>query len=364
MSDTGNSTSLPFFSMGDSVTGWARQCIAAFMDDLSASAATPASCRTMVLAGLGTTEIYRRGKGGNWDRTASLGGPASAMAEALSGHLKGRKRNHVLLRIGVERAVIQRLRLPAGAMDVLPAVIRNKVESLAPWPVNEAMWGHRIIAPPRSGQIEVEAGIVSRKTADGLLAALAAAHIKPDCLEIGPPDPMAEGIAIDFQEADRNRTSRRLMGAVMALLAAAALGVAGYGSYLAYRSSAELAALESRIEAMNQSLRGTGGGNMSAKLLEANKLYQRKSESRPAVVVLNALTRLLPDGIWLNSLDYGGSLITIAGRGAEIPGIIGTLEASEEFSGVNFASATQRDPEAGSDSFAISATVDGKGAAP
>jgi len=40
----------------------------------------------------------------------------------------------------------------------LMATIRfTKVESLAPWPVNEAMWGHRVVEHPRAGQIEVGA---------------------------------------------------------------------------------------------------------------------------------------------------------------------------------------------------------------
>jgi general secretion pathway protein L len=362
MSETSNSTSLPFFSMGDSVTGWARKCVAALMDDLAASAATAANCRTMILATAGGMEIFRRGKQGNWARAAILQGSPASLADALGRQLKGGKRRHVLLRIAIDRAVIQRLRLPAGALEVLPAVIRNKIESLAPWPVNEAMWGHRLMAPPHSGQIEVEAAIVSRQSGEALLATLAEAGIKPDCLEIGPADPMAEGIAIDFQEANRGRASRLVLGGVMAVVAAIALGISGYGAYLYYQSATELARIESQIEELNQSLRGASSGSgMPAKLAEANKIYMRKSEGRPTVTVLNALTRLLPDGVWLNSLDYGGNQITIAGRGDEIPGIIGKLETSEEFSSVNFASATQRDQEAGADSFAISASIDGKG---
>ncbi len=364
MSETRNSTSLPFFSMGDSVTGWARLCVAQLMDDLAASAATPANCRTMVLAAAGGMEIHQRGGRGSWERTAVLQGPPSGLADALGGHLKGRRRRNVLLRIGLDRAVVQRLKLPAGALEVLPAVIRNKVESLAPWPVNEAMWGHRVVESPRSGQIEVEAAIVSRKAAQALLTTLAEAGIMPDCLEIGPPAPEAEGIAIDFHEAGRSRASRLVVGGVMALAAAGALGISGYGAYLYYQSSAELARIERQIEDLNQSLRGTAGGGVPGKLAEANQIYMRKTESRPTVAVLNSLTRLLPDGVWLNSLDYGGTQITISGRGDEIPGLIGMLETSEEFSRVNFASATQRDPEAGADSFSISATIDGKGAGP
>jgi general secretion pathway protein L len=79
-------------------------------------------------------------------------------------------------------------------------------------------------------------------------------------------------------------------------------------------------------------------------------------------VILNDLTKLVPDGTWLNTIDYENGQVTISGRGTEIPNVIESLEKSDVFSKVNFASATQRDPNLDVDIFSISASIDKQGA--
>ena len=127
-------------------------------------------------------------------------------------------------------------------------------------------------------------------------------------------------------------------------------------------SEAELAAVENDIAKVQLALRNKGGaGDDSQQLAAANILYSRKRETRPAIEVLNTLTRLVPDSIWLSVLEIDGKTITIAGRGNEVSGVIETLESSDTFSAVYFASATQRETDAATDSFSISAVVDANG---
>jgi Tfp pilus assembly protein PilN len=225
----------------------------------------------------------------------------------------------------------------------------------------EALWGYREAGTMEDGHIAVDVGVVSRKTAFGLLRQIEATGIKVQRFEIAPDSETQDGIEIDIHGDDRRKGARRTLKAIMGVVAAAALGVGGYGAYLAYGTYKQSDALTQNIDRLHKSLRGnsaTAAG--SARLAEANTLYVRKLENRSALEILNTMTELVPDGIWLNTLDLDKNEITIAGRGNEVPGVIATLESSDAFKDVNFASATQREPDATADSFAISAIIETK----
>ena len=72
----------------------------------------------------------------------------------------------------------------------------------------------------------------------------------------------------------------------------------------------------------------------------------------------------MPDGTWLDSVNYAGDHLTINGRGVEIPRVIEILEKSDTFADVNFSAATQRDANLNADIFAISAAIQVPGEKP
>jgi general secretion pathway protein L len=364
MNDYSNAATLQMLNIGKRFGRWIKGCVAALVDDIAGSAGDASGSRTMIMVAEDSTEVYGRGKPGGRELMIRLEGSSAAIASRLKRELKRSSRKNVLVRIAGERAVVKEIPLPVGALDVMPAIIRNKVESLAPWPLQEAMWGYRVSGPPQSGQIGVMVGIVSRKTLDGVLTMVQQADVKASFLDIGRSANDTGSIAIDFLGSGRTIRARRLVTAAMSVAALIALGAASYGLYKATSAYAELAAVERRTADLRQALVGkAGGGETGAKLVEANKLYVRKQESRPVVIILNSLTKLVPDGTWLNSIDYSGNQLTIAGRGVEIPKVIESLEKSDVFASVNFASATQRDPNLNADIFSISATIETKGSA-
>jgi general secretion pathway protein L len=355
MDQYSNSATRQLVNLGGGFGRWIKVCITAFADDLAASANGSAACGTMIRMTGDQTEIYRRSsKTGGYEFLSRHSGLA-LKRKLMPGP--------VALRVGNDRAVIKQISLPAGALDVMPAVIRNKVESLAPWPLHEVMWGYRLLGPPQSGQVDVEVAIVSRKTLAGLLSVFHDAHIKAAHFDVASPIDDAEAVAIDFLGLDRLKKARQRVTAVMAIAGLVAFTVASLGLYLVLSTQGELSAVEQRRADLKQVLlNGVDGGQVNAKLAEANKLYERKKSNRPVVIVLNALSKLVPDGTWLNGVDYTGNNVTITGRGTEIASVIESLEKSDVFADVNFASATQRDANANADIFSISAAIETQGA--
>ena len=355
-----NSATVQLLGLGKTLAARAAVNIDAFADAIAGTVPDANACRTLLMAGDNGVAVYVRAASGLWQGIVQVAALDDASLPVLSQHMRGLPAGPMLLRVGAGRAVLNRLSLPAAAAEVLPAVVRNKVESLAPWPLSEALWGYRTADSTENGQIAVDVGIVSRKTAFGLIAALERAGARIGRLEIGGNDDVDDGIEIDVHGEERRGAARRRITTVMSAAAALALLVGATGSFLAFQTQSAFTEAEEQIARLQQSLRGNGDAAASPRLAEANKLYHRKIESRPAVEVLNTLTGLVPDSIWLSTLELDSGKLTIAGRGNQVPGVIETLESSDTFRDVNFASATQREPDAAADSFAISALVEVK----
>lgn len=353
MEQYSNSATRQLVNAGSGLGRWIGSCLDSLAEDLSGAGrgrrdhrATIEVSETAVRAGL-------RGK----PASAADGNAGPADIAALASRtLRGRARKDVLLRLTGGKTVRQRIALPAAALDVLPAVIRNKVESIAPWPLAEVLWGYRVAEPPAPGQIAADVGIVGRKAVDGLIGALTAAGLRVQAIEIG--DAADGAIQIDTAGPRRSQGYRRAIGAGLALAAIGSLAAGGYGAYLAYGAQRELQALDRQYTELRQSLLGRSGAAAGdAKLAAANAAHDRKAGSLAFVAMLDDLTRQVPDGTWLTGIDYDERRLTIAGKGRDIDKVIGSLDSSDYFSDVNFASATQRDADLDADSFVISATV-------
>ncbi len=361
MDQFSNSATRQLLNLGGSFRRWTRASIAALVADLAGRSGSAAKIRTLILAGEDRTEIYGQSRNGTRDLRTAIASTPETIVTDLRSTLKGRAARNVLLRIDSARAVIKNLVLPATARDVIPAIVRNKVESLAPWPLPEVMWGYRVADRLQPGNIAVEVAIVSRKTVESLLSAVGSAGARVAHLDIAGSANEKAGIGIDFRGPWRARKVKWMISGVMSLAALAALLAASYGTYLAVQAQRQNTAAISQIAELKSILvNGKSAGAISAKLVEANKLYLRKKDNVPVVTIVNGLTSAIPDGTWLDALDFDNDRLTIAGRSMDVSSVIESLERSELFTNVNFASATQRDAKAQNNIFSISAAIEKK----
>jgi general secretion pathway protein L len=355
MSEYSNSASVQILNSFRGLWRGAAAGVGALAGDIAGPPARiPANC-TIAAANGGSLAFFGGGKA---LAQVSLGEIAKAKRA-----LGRRARKNLLLRMAGDKAVIKTITLPVAALDVLPAVVRNKVESLAPWPLPEAIWGHRVTGPPQAGQVTVEVGIASRKVVETVVAGLRRAGLSPSYLDMAEAPNAAKGIPVDLLGQERVTRARQTLAAAMSVIALIATGIGGYGLYRAFLTYQDMSETDARLEAIKQSLKG-GGAIGDAKLAEANAIYERKKNAPPLVRILSDLTTLIPDGTWLTEIGFADSVVTIAGRGPEPAKIVADLENSGTFKSANFAAATQHDAEAGAESFTISAAIEQKAAVP
>lgn len=287
----------------------------------------------------------------------ATGRPADAL-RTVCASLSGRPGADMALELAADQAVTRLLTLPAQPPDVLRAIIRNKVEGLAPWPLAQCLWGMRV--KPATGdarQVVVDVAVLSRALLVEFVNRLQAAGAAVRALSVRLPD--GQEIAIDFGGEDVRRTARLRAGRLARIVAVVLVCAAVAGLAMIYRSSSALWRLEADTAAITASLRGEGGGQGETPLVaSANTMLQARRARSPAVAVLNELSAVLPDTVYLDALVLSGDKLEMKGRGSDIPSLIAILEASPLFSEVNFASATERETDSQSNAFALTARLE------
>jgi general secretion pathway protein L len=352
-----NSATESVLGLGRRLSKSIRTPLNALIDDLANLSSKTQDWEVMIFVGA-DIEVYRRTKGAP-ERLTVVGTDLTDEALVdLEGHLPTALKKRVSLRFSSERAVIRLIALPSSAEDVVGAIVRNKVESLAPWPLTEALWGFRRSdepAPP--GHINIEVGIIGRKQVEILSAWLARIGIQINQLGIAGSVAGSDAIEIDFRRDNKREAIASRIRSGMALAALGAAVCAGIGTYVAVSSLSELNEIEAQTTDLTNALHDQSASSGQGKLSEARKLIERKRTEQPAIGIIESLTRSIPNDAWLETLDYENHQLTVVGRGTSIPPIVEALEKSGVFSDVNFASPTQHDAVAKVDSFSISAAV-------
>jgi general secretion pathway protein L len=157
--------------------------------------------------------------------------------------------------------------------------------------------------------------------------------------------PGAVGLAMDIPRVLR----LMLLGAGLAAVAALALA--------AYADSAfddERQRLQHQITERRASLRlaQNGAGNSAQALLA-----KRKQTSASAVMVLEQVSRVLPDGTYVTELRIEGDKVQIVGLTQDAPSLIRLLEQSPQFTRATFFAPTTRTQNEAGERFHIEAHI-------
>jgi general secretion pathway protein L len=153
---------------------------------------------------------------------------------------------------------------------------------------------------------------------------------------------------------DAMRMSRILLLVLLVAAGAASLAVAAdatIGGGLEARSLD----LAHRIDERRALLRGgQGGANRSASAL----LDRRKQEVAATVIVLEALTAILPDHTYVTELRVEGNRLQVIGVTQDAPGLIRLIEQSPHFTRATFFAPTTRSPTDPGERFHIEARIE------
>jgi general secretion pathway protein L len=241
-----------------------------------------------------------------------------------------------------KRFLFRPLELPKRAADFVEGIVRAQIDRLTPWSASEAVFG--CSAPVAGGGDTVTTMIAAttRKMAMGYVQALAPFHPAAIAVCTDIAERNAGRVKVFEQKArghlDPVRLSRSLALVLGVAAGAAALSLA-VSSYIGESLGAQEAELSRQISARRAAIRaGADGGDRSP--LAA--LERRKYQTASSVIVLEALTRVLPDHTYVTELHLAGNKLQIAGITRDAPSLISLIEQSQHFTRATFYAPTTR----------------------
>jgi general secretion pathway protein L len=280
--------------------------------------------------------------------TCRLDGGRLAFERGSAAALRGAE---VEFRLLAQRCVFRELELPARAGEFLDGVVRSQIDRLTPWRASECAFGWSAPKPLGAGRIAITVAATRREPIAAFLDIAADSIVVASARDAGSP-----AIVILAQRAGaslRHRRWRFMLTAALALslavLAAAVVLDYTLGASLRDQTDTLTASLAQRRAALLR--REHAQDDPAAQALDA-----RKRAAPAAVVVLEALTKAIPDDAYLTQLRLKGDVIEIAGVAADAASLIQRIEQSPPFSHAIFTAPTTRGAE-NKESFRIEAHV-------
>ena len=244
--------------------------------------------------------------------------------------------------------------VPAAAAQDLERVVQLELERATPFKSEDVF--SRYLAAPSPGNratLSVRHFIAKRDAISAVQSRLQQMGIAArtiTCLEKGGQRP----IAINFlpgNGADHGRKQRLIptLAVVALVLVATATAIS------VVRSERALSVLEARIAQARSEWQDRQNSTkpILAKLDEANAIAALKSKHVPTVLLLNEVTRLLPDDVHLSDFKLSNGTIVISGLGRDTSRLIPLLEGSGMFTDVQLAAAVTTDPATDKERFSI-----------
>jgi general secretion pathway protein L len=301
----------------------------------------------------------------------AAGSDAGPKPEVLSGstakHVARSARGRfVILVLSAEKIVTRHLNVPAQAREFLAGIVRNQIERLSPWPAGEVMHGFYVNAED-GGSLDIQVLMTSRATIDGARATLAAAGLQVDRIVASRPDTDATPttgklVTLWSQAADAPQedmvTATRLIGGGIAAAVAWAVILSIFTLTMASSIRHEDEELAARTKTLQRQLQAGRTPASMASLPAPQRAWLSKETAASSVIVLEALSRALPDSAHLAEIKLDGTTLRIIGNADDAPALLAPLEQTGHLSNVHFFAPTTRGPDGRQFRFHIEARIE------
>jgi general secretion pathway protein L len=254
--------------------------------------------------------------------------PRAEALAALAEMAAARRVASVGIRLAFSQCFERRVELPRAARDDVRRMLSFDLERATPFRLAEVYTAHLPAGGPAArGRQRLRQLIVKREPVEALLADVRAAGLEPafvDCWQTTP----AAGLPVDFLEASGARRSDLARHVTLPrALVSLALVLAGLAFLLTLSrydtALAELRDQTAKARAEAAAVRGAQE-RADAAVAALARLQKAKLGQVPTVEVLEALSKLLPDSVWLSDLRLEGDTLDITGlakSGAALPSL-------------------------------------------
>ncbi len=231
--------------------------------------------------------------------------------------------------------------LPAGAEADVERIMPHRVDLLTPWPQDRVLAGYRVTGRTKDGQLEVRLGVAPKARVEPVLARLAAYGVTLDAVDLAGEDGEPSGLNLLGTKPKGGGRRWRNLGLLALLVLLAGGAFAGLDAYEAYQ---QLAARERFAAALDQRLADLSQLTSDVDALRKTAIFipdQQRATPSPTVV-LEVLSRLLPDSVWLDTVTLDGHEVTLSGYAEDAAQVLPIIESSPHFKEAQFRAPSTR----------------------
>jgi general secretion pathway protein L len=273
--------------------------------------------------------------------------------------VRAARNGFVVLELPTDKIVVRRISVPAQAREFLPGIVRNQVERLSPWPADQTVYGFdTAVSQEDNAALDVRVFMSSRAAVNSVRDELDAIGLPPDRIvarQDGTPVALWSRLS-DVPRETVERT-RRQIGVSIAAFALLSVGLSLWGFFSAASIRSESDDLAARAKTLQRQVQGSRTPQAIASLPPAERAWAWKEISPSTVIVLEVLSRALPDAAYLTELRLDNSTLRIIGLTSDAPSLIEPLERSGHLTAVHFFAPTTRGPDGTLFKFNIEAQV-------
>lgn len=256
--------------------------------------------------------------------------------------------------------------MPLAVESNLGAAIGYQLDQLTPFKASQVIYDHRISErDAHQGRIEVELRLIPINRVEAVRERLAQIGIRPhviDTLAINGDEPECEGFNL-LPEAERPpyvyaraRLNWLLAGVAVLLLAVVMAQSLYLRGYKVDRLEAEVAGLRQEAETVMDLQR-----QLEDALVAANFLAERRRRQPVIIQVLDEVSRVLPDDMWLQQVQVRDNEVMMMGFADGSQRLIEILNDSPLLDDAEFRGSITVDPATGQERFNARATITRRG---
>jgi general secretion pathway protein L len=281
--------------------------------------------------------------------------PGAIDSNGNLGNLLGGARIEIML--DPKHFVLRPVEVPARAADFLEGIVRAQIDRLTPWNATEALFGCSRPVVSGGETITTIVAVTTRKAIEKYVGPLLVFHPAAISIWTQPTEYQVDRLKVFEQN------SRQYLGATQLNWALkAAFSLTGLAALLAVLSALSLSsylgaqqdAINNEISQRRAAIRtNTAAGDRSPIAM----LRHRKLETTPLVLVLEGLTKVLPDNTYVTELHLADNKVQIVGVSADASSLIPLIEQSKTFKSATFFAPTTSSPSDRNERFHIEAEI-------
>jgi general secretion pathway protein L len=261
------------------------------------------------------------------------------------------RRGIVVLEIPSENVVVRRVAVPVQAREFVAGIVRNQIDRLSPWHSDQSIYGFEAdVDAEDPATLDVRVLIASRAAIDATRNQITAIGLSVDrvvaswCDAGGGKTVTLWSRLVDVSPEYQARICRNIgIGIAATISACVALSAWAMISASLIRGRSEDVA--GRIDTLRRQLQAPLTLQSAASLPPGERAWYDKETSPSAVIVIEALSRAVPDTAYLTEFSLQNTTLRIVGLTSDAPPLIASLEHSGSLTGAHFFAPTTREPD-------------------